>query len=81
MPKERVPECKISLVALEWYHMRYKGGRKEGRTYPKDVYVSDKECFADIAKAYQTELQVLYANDLRDVHIDVKTWFSASFSL
>lgn len=27
-------------------------GRKEGRAYTKDIYASDKEYFADIAKAY-----------------------------
>jgi methionine synthase II (cobalamin-independent) len=53
VPKERIAECKITMAAPEWYHMRYK----EGRAYPKDIYTSDAEYFADIAKAYQTELQ------------------------
>ena len=66
VPKERVQECKITLAAPEWYHMRYK----QGRAYPKDVYASDKEYFADIAKAYQTELQILYDNGLRNVQFD-----------
>ena len=66
VPKERVHECKITLAAPEWYHLRYK----EGRAYPKDVYPSDKEYFTDIAKAYQTELQILYDNGLRNVQID-----------
>ena len=66
VPKERIHECKITLAAPEWYHMRYK----EGRAYPKDVYPNDKEYFADIAKAYQTELRVLYDNGLRNVQID-----------
>ncbi|KAL9129651.1 MAG: hypothetical protein Q9175_007246 [Cornicularia normoerica] len=56
----------MTLAAPEWYHMRYK----DGRAYPKDVYPSDKEYFADIAKAYQTELQILYDNGLRNVQID-----------
>ena len=66
VPKDRIHECKITLAAPEWYHMRYR----EGRAYPKDVYPSDKEYFADIAKAYQTELQILYDNGLRNVQID-----------
>ncbi|KAK4693780.1 5-methyltetrahydropteroyltriglutamate--homocysteine methyltransferase, partial [Lecanoromycetidae sp. Uapishka_2] len=66
VPKERVGECKITMAAPEWYHMRYK----EGRAYPKDVYANDAEYFADIAKAYQTELQILYDNGLRNVQID-----------
>lgn len=66
VPKERVRECKMTMPGPEWYHMRYK----EGIAYPKDVYPSDKEYFADIAKAYQIELQILYDNGLRNVQID-----------
>ena len=66
VPKERVHECKITMPAPEWYHMRYK----EGVAYSKDVYANDEEYFADIAKAYQTELQILYNNGLRNVQID-----------
>ena len=66
VPKERVRECKITMPAPEWYHMRYK----EGIAYSKDVYANDEEYFADIAKAYQTELQILYNNGLRNVQID-----------
>ena len=66
VPKERVRECKMTMPGPEWYHVRYK----EGIAYPKDVYPSDKEYFADIAKAYQTELQILYDNGLRNVQID-----------
>ena len=64
--KERVYECKITFAAPQWYHMRHK----KGRAYPKDVYPSDKEYFADIAKAYQTELHILYDKGLRNVQID-----------
>ena len=66
VPKERVRECKMTMPGPEWYHVRYK----EGIAYPKDVYPSDKEYFADIAKAYQIELQILYDNGLRNVQID-----------
>ena len=66
VPIDRIPECKLTLAAPEWYHMRYK----DGLAYPKEVYHSDEEYFADIAKAYQTELQILYDNGLRNVQID-----------
>ena len=66
VPTEQIGECKLTLAAPEWYHMRYK----EGNAYPKSVYANDDEYFADIAKAYQTELQILYDHGLRNVQID-----------
>ena len=66
VPKEMVAGCKLTLAAPEWYHLRYK----EGRAYPRDVYKDDREYFDHIAKAYRTELEVLYDNGLRNVQID-----------
>ena len=66
VPKDRVHECKLTLAAPNWYHLRYK----EGKAYPQSVYSSDTAYFADIAKAYQTELQILYDHGLRNVQID-----------
>ena len=66
VPKEKVKDLKLTLAAPNWYHLRYK----EGLAYPKDVYSSDKEYFADIAKAYQAELQILYDAGLRNVQFD-----------
>ena len=66
VPKDRVHECKLTLAAPNWYHLRYR----EGRAYPKSVYPSDVEYFADIAKAYQAELQILYDHGLRNIQID-----------
>jgi methionine synthase II (cobalamin-independent) len=34
------------------------------------VYVNDQEYFDDIAKAYQTELQILYDAGLRNAQVD-----------
>jgi len=48
------------------YHLRYR----EGKAYPKDVYASDEEYFADLAQAYRTELQILYDAGLRNVQVD-----------
>lgn len=66
LPKEKQGEAKLTLAAPNWYHLRYK----TGRAYPKEIYSSDKEYFADIAKAYSEELKILYDNGLRNVQID-----------
>ncbi len=66
LPKEKQSQAKLTLAAPNWYHLRYK----TGRAYPKDVYSSDAEYFADISKAYRDELKILYDNGLRNVQID-----------
>ncbi|KAK4952530.1 hypothetical protein LTR10_009336 [Elasticomyces elasticus] len=66
VPKEKHGDIKMTLAAPNWYHLRYK----EGKAYPKDVYSSDKEYFADIAEAYRTELKILYDAGLRNVQVD-----------
>jgi methionine synthase II (cobalamin-independent) len=63
LPKERIREAKLTL---EWYHLRYKAGK----ACPKEIYASNAEYFADIAKAYRTELEILYDAGLRNVQID-----------
>ncbi|KAJ0345099.1 hypothetical protein KNSL1_008694 [Colletotrichum chrysophilum] len=66
IPPEKVKDAKLTLPAPEWYHLRYK----KGHAYPKDVYANDEEYFADIAKAYRTELEFLYDHGVRNVTID-----------
>lgn len=66
VPKERWGDIKLTLAAPNWYHLRYH----EGQAYPTDVYSSDEEYFSDIAKAYQTELDILYRAGLRNVQYD-----------
>ncbi|ODH51183.1 hypothetical protein GX48_02609 [Paracoccidioides brasiliensis] len=66
VPPEEVKNLKLTLAAPNWYHLRYR----EGCAYPKRVYPSDKEYFEDIARAYQTELQILYDAGLRNVQFD-----------
>lgn len=66
LPAEYVKEAKLTLPAPEWYHLRYQ----PGKAYPKEVYANDEEYFADIAKAYRAELQVLYDAGCRNVTID-----------
>jgi len=65
-PKERHGDIKMTLAAPNWYHLRYK----EGKAYPKEVYSSDEEYFADIAEAYRTELKILYDAGLRNAQVD-----------
>lgn len=65
-PKERHGEIKMTLAAPNWYHLRYK----EGQAYPKEVYGSDEEYFADIAEAFRTELKILYDAGLRNAQVD-----------
>ncbi|KAK8162346.1 hypothetical protein IWX90DRAFT_240718 [Phyllosticta citrichinensis] len=66
VPEERWGDIKLTLAAPNWYHLRYR----EGQAYPTDVYSSDAEYFADIAKAYQTELDILYKAGVRNVQYD-----------
>jgi len=66
VPKEEWKNIKLTLAAPNWYHFRYK----EGKAYPSDVYSSDQEYFADIAKAYREELDILYKAGLRNVQVD-----------
>ena len=66
VPKEDVKNIKLTLAAPNWYHFRYV----EGKAYPKEVYGSDEEYFADVAKAYQKELDILYKAGLRNAQVD-----------
>ncbi|KAF1962302.1 5-methyltetrahydropteroyltriglutamate-homocysteine methyltransferase [Byssothecium circinans] len=66
LPRERWGEIKLTVTAPNWYHLRYV----DGKAYPKDVYANDSEYFADIAKAYQVELDILYKAGLRNVQFD-----------
>lgn len=66
IPRERWGDIKLTMIAPPWYHLRYK----EGHAFPKEVYASDEEYFADIAVAVQTELDILYDAGLRNVQFD-----------
>ncbi|GAB7347508.1 hypothetical protein MBLNU459_g4410t1 [Dothideomycetes sp. NU459] len=66
VPKEQWGNIKLTLAAPNWYHFRYK----TGLAYPKEVYKNDEEYFADIAKAYRQELQILYDAGLRNAQVD-----------
>jgi methionine synthase II (cobalamin-independent) len=66
VPKENWGDIKITLAAPNWYHLRYI----EGHAYKKDVYANDDEYFADIAKAWQDELDILYKAGARNLQFD-----------
>ncbi|KAJ6141223.1 hypothetical protein N7470_010119 [Penicillium chermesinum] len=66
VPPNEVKNLKITLAAPNWYHFRYV----EGKAYPKSVYSSDEKYFADIARAYQVELKILYDAGCRNVQFD-----------
>ncbi|GAB7340438.1 hypothetical protein MBLNU457_6869t1 [Dothideomycetes sp. NU457] len=66
VPKEEWGNIKLTLAAPNWYHFRYV----EGKAYPPEVYSNDDEYFADIAKAYRTELEILYKAGLRNAQVD-----------
>lgn len=56
----------IAAHSLERYHFRYG----PNKAYTKGVYANDDEYFADVAKAYQTELKILYDAGLRNAQVD-----------
>ncbi|KAI7581479.1 hypothetical protein D0869_01523 [Hortaea werneckii] len=66
VPKEQWKDIKLTLTSPSWYHFRY-GPKK---AYLNGVYNNDDEYFADVAKAYQTELKILYDNGLRNAQVD-----------
>jgi methionine synthase II (cobalamin-independent) len=63
---EEAKSVKLTIAAPNWYHLRHK----EGSAYPKDIYASDEEYFADIATAYQEELKILYEAGCGNVQFD-----------
>ncbi|KAI0699462.1 UROD/MetE-like protein [Cytidiella melzeri] len=56
---------KITMCAPEWYHLRHGE-----YAYDKNIYKNDAEYFADIAVAYQEEIQALYEAGCRNIQID-----------
>ncbi|KAI1373171.1 UROD/MetE-like protein [Hypoxylon crocopeplum] len=66
LPKNEWGNVKLTMIAPSWFHMRYK----QGRAYTKEAYANDTEYFADVAKVYQAELEMLYNAGLRNVQFD-----------
>ncbi|KAL5373954.1 hypothetical protein PMIN06_008458 [Paraphaeosphaeria minitans] len=66
LPEDKWGGMKLTLAAPNWYHLRYV----DGKAYPKHVYENYNAYFADVAKAYQVELNILYQAGLRNVQFD-----------
>ncbi|KAK3935152.1 UROD/MetE-like protein [Diplogelasinospora grovesii] len=66
VPRSDWSNTKLTMITPAWFHMRYK----QGRAYTKEAYASDAEYFADVAKVYQAELDMLYRAGLRNVQFD-----------
>jgi methionine synthase II (cobalamin-independent) len=66
VPEAEWPSIKLTMITPAWFHMRYK----QGRAYAPEAYASDAEYFADVAKVYQDELEMLYKAGLRNVQFD-----------
>ncbi|KPV73929.1 uncharacterized protein RHOBADRAFT_66684 [Rhodotorula graminis WP1] len=62
---DEVKNVKITLAAPEWYHLRHGE-----HAFSKDVYPTEVEYFADLAKAYREELADLYDAGCRNVQFD-----------
>ncbi|RBR19201.1 uncharacterized protein FIESC28_05666 [Fusarium coffeatum] len=66
VPKEQWGSIKLTMITPAWFHMRYK----QGKAYTPEAYKNDEEYFADVAKVYQAELDMLYRAGLRNVQFD-----------
>ncbi|GAA5837263.1 hypothetical protein JCM11251_004949 [Rhodosporidiobolus azoricus] len=62
---EEVKSIKMTLAAPEWYHLRHGE-----HAFSRDVYPTEKEYYADLAKAYREELADLYEAGCRNVQFD-----------
>jgi methionine synthase II (cobalamin-independent) len=66
VPESKWMDLKHTMIAPAWFHPR----QKDGTAYPKSIYDSDEEYFIDLAKAYATEVNILYVAGLRHLQID-----------
>ncbi|CAK1361626.1 hypotheticalsprotein [Cercospora beticola] len=66
LPEDQWSKIKLTITSPSWYHFRYG----PNKAYLPGVYASDDEYFADLAKAYQVELKILYDAGLRNAQVD-----------
>jgi methionine synthase II (cobalamin-independent) len=66
LPESEWKDIKLTMITPAWFHMRYK----QGKAYTPEAYANDAEYFADVAKVYQAELDMLYKAGLRNVQFD-----------
>ncbi|KAH6605948.1 methionine synthase ii cobalamin-independent [Trichoderma cornu-damae] len=69
VPQEQWGECKFTMPPACYFHLRLA----PGQCYSADAYSCDEDFFADLAVAYQKEIQTLYDEGLRNLQIDDPT--------
>ncbi|OAQ97243.1 hypothetical protein LLEC1_06701 [Akanthomyces lecanii] len=69
LPKDKWSECKFTMPPPCYFHLRLA----KGKCYTADAYSNDGDFFADLAVAYQEEIQALYDEGLRNLQIDDPT--------
>ncbi|XRM45702.1 hypothetical protein ABZX51_008779 [Aspergillus tubingensis] len=67
VPQEQWKECKMSMPSITWQHQHLRAGAAFAASSP---YTTDKEYFADLARAFAREYQVLYDAGLRSIQVD-----------
>ena len=67
LPESQWRECKITLPAPSYQHIQLK----PGTAWTKESgYISDKQYFTDLGKAYAAEIKALYDAGCRNIQID-----------
>ncbi|KAJ6790147.1 hypothetical protein PWT90_08874 [Aphanocladium album] len=69
LPQEKWSSCKFTMPPPCYFHLRLA----KGKCYSPDAYSNDEDFFADLARAYQQEIQALYDAGLRNLQIDDPT--------
>ncbi|OAA70665.1 Methionine synthase, vitamin-B12 independent [Cordyceps fumosorosea ARSEF 2679] len=69
LPREKWSACKLTMPPPCYFHLRLA----KGKCYSPDAYSNDADFFADLAVAYQQEIQALYDEGLRNLQIDDPT--------
>ncbi|XWW98428.1 hypothetical protein V2A60_006428 [Cordyceps javanica] len=69
LPQEKWSACKFTMPPPCYFHLRLA----KGKCYSPDAYSNDGDFFADLAVAYQQEIQALYDEGLRNLQIDDPT--------
>ncbi|KAM3561256.1 hypothetical protein ARSEF4850_003321 [Beauveria asiatica] len=69
LPSDQWRLCKFTMPPPCYFHLRLA----RGKCYSSEAYSSDSEFFADLAVAYQQEIQALYDEGLRNLQIDDPT--------
>ncbi|EGX91164.1 Methionine synthase, vitamin-B12 independent, putative [Cordyceps militaris CM01] len=69
LPREKWGACKFTMPPPCYFHLRLA----KGKCYSPEAYSNDGDFFADLAVAYQQEIQALYDEGLRNLQIDDPT--------